>query len=99
MPRHPSRAQIDLGNQIAELPIVDDGLEELGILPPTFRFVLIKKIVQADGCAAERVCFDDVRAGFEIAAMDFVDDLRLGEEENFEAALKILSLPIRESLA
>jgi len=45
--------------------------------------------VLADGGGAEGVCFNDVRAGFQILGMDLFDDLRLGELEQLEIALEM----------
>ena len=45
--------------------------------------------MEADGGAAEGVRLDDVRARFEVAAMDFVDHFGLGQEKNFQATLQV----------
>ena len=78
----------------AELRIVDHALEELGVLAPVLRFARKEEIVQADGGGAESVCFDDVRAGFEILGVDLFDDLRLGELEKLELAFEIFAFAL-----
>ena len=51
----------------------------------------------ADGGGAESVCFNDVRAGFQILGMDLFDDLRLGELEQLEIALEMFRRVRREA--
>ena len=58
-----------------------------------------QKIVQADGGCAEGIGLDDVRAGFEILAVNFLDHLRLGQVQELEAAFEIFAFPIAETLA
>ena len=48
---------------------------------------------------AEGVRFDDVRAGFEIIGMNFLDHLRPRQIEQFEAAFEIFALPIAKPFA
>jgi hypothetical protein len=60
---------------------------------------LKKKIVQANGRAAEGVRLDDVGAGFQVTAVDFLDDVGFGEQQNFEATLEVLAFPVLETAA
>ena len=56
-------------------------------------------IRQRDGLRVERVGFDDVRARFEILAMDVLDDRRLGDVQQVVEALEVLAAPVREPRA
>src|SRR5205823_14964666 len=58
-----------------------------------------KKIVQPDRCAAEGIRLNDVRAGCEITAVNFIDELGLGQEKNLETALEVFPFPILEAIA
>jgi hypothetical protein len=55
-----------------------------------------EEVVLADGGRREGVGLDDVRAGLEIMAMNFLDDGRLGDLEEFVVALEILAGPVLE---
>src|SRR5207237_82592 len=79
--------------------IIDDTLEKLGILASTLRFAIKKEIVQADSRAAEGIGFDDVRPGFEIMSVNFIDHVGFGEEKDFETTLEVLTFPILKTLA
>jgi hypothetical protein len=72
-------------------------LEESGVLAPVLRFAREQEIVLTDGGGAESVCFNDVRAGFQILGMDLFDDLRLGELEQLEIALEMFRRMRREA--
>jgi hypothetical protein len=54
--------------------------------------------VEPDSRRAEGVRLDDVRAGVEVTPVNFVDNAGLGQEEQFEPAFEVLSLPILEPL-
>ena len=68
-------------NQRAKTDIVHHTLKEFLIFAATFRFALKQEIMQADGCSAEGVGLDDIRAGLEIIGMNFLDHLRLRQVE------------------
>ena len=91
------RGRIYLPDKIPKFRIVHDELKELRILPSTLRFAGKKEIVHPDGRGAESVCFDDVRAGLEIARMNFVDDGRPGQEQELDAPFQIFAFPIAEA--
>jgi len=97
--RHTRRVEIDLRYEVGILPIVHDALEKLGVFAATFRFTMKKEIVKSDGGAAEGIRLDDVRAGFEITPVDFVDEIGFREEKDLEAALEVFALPILEPVA
>ena len=65
-------------NERAKIGIVHHALKEFLIFAATLGLALKQEIVQADGCSAEGVRFDDVSAGIEIIGVNFLDDLRLG---------------------
>ena len=52
-----------------------------------------------DGGGAEGVCFNDIRASFQILGVDLCDDFRTGELEQFEIALEMFRLMGREARA
>ena len=91
--------EIYFAGQRRQFVVVDDALKKLRIFAAVFRLTSKEEVMQANGGAAESVRLDDVRSGLEIAAMDFIDDRRFGEEKNFKAAFEILPLPVRESFA
>ena len=99
MTRHAGRVEIDLRHQVAILPVVHDALEKLGVFASAVRLALKKKVMKTDGRAAEGVGFDDVRAGFEITPVDFVDEIGFREEQDLETALEVFSFPILEAVA
>ncbi len=78
--------------------VIDHSLEKLRILPAVAGLSRKQEIVQPDGGGAESVRLDQVRARLEILRVDFLDHLRLCQEEDFVAALQVLALPIRETL-
>ena len=55
--------------------------------------------MQPDGGGAERVGLDDIRAGFEVLGMNFLDDLRLSKKQKLEAAFEIFAFPIAKPFA
>src|SRR5207237_9002214 len=87
---HDCRLYIDFLHERAQLAVIDDALEKFHAFSSLWRFALEKKIVEANRGAAKSVRLDDVRAGFEITPADFVNEIGLGKEKNFEAALQIL---------
>ena len=54
---------------------------------------------QRDGLRVERVCLDDIRAGFEIQAVDVFDDCRPGDVQQVVEAFKVPAAPVREPRA
>src|SRR6185369_3942968 len=56
-------------------------------------------IGQRDELTVESVRLHDVRARFEIAPVNLLDDLRLSEIEQLVVALEILALPIAKAFA
>jgi len=68
-----------LSRTISELKIDVRQLRDGVKRPPRSArpVTLEKKIVQTDRCSAEGVRFDDIRAGFEIIGMNFLNHVRL----------------------
>src|SRR2546430_2693384 len=56
--------------------VINHALKEFLIFATACRFALKQKIVQADGCTAEGVRFDDVGVRIQISRVNFLDDLR-----------------------
>ena len=54
--------------------------------------------MEANRGAAEGIGLDDVRAGFEITPVNFVDHVRFGEEKDLETSLEVFSFPILEAI-
>ena len=73
-----SRCYVHLVHECAKISIVDHALKEFLILASGRRFSGKKKIVQPHRGGAERVRFDDIRAGFEVLSMNFLDDFGFG---------------------
>src|SRR5262249_26693694 len=69
--------EISFMNQCAKTGIVGHALKEFLVFAPSVRFALEKKIVQTDRCSAEGVRVYDIRAGFEIIGMNFLNHVRL----------------------
>jgi len=65
-------------NELAKIGIVHHALKEFLIFATTRGLALKQEIVQAYGCSAEGVRFDNVSAGIEIIGVNFLYDLRLG---------------------
>ena len=65
-------------NERAKIDIVHYALKEFLIFATTRRLALKQEIVQAYGCSAERVRFDNVSAGIEISGVNFLYDFRPG---------------------
>ena len=63
-------------NERAKIDIVHYALKEFLIFAAPFGFALKKEVVQADGCAAEGVRFDDVGARIQVRRVNLFDDLR-----------------------
>jgi hypothetical protein len=74
--RDPGCLRINFMNERAKIDIVHYALKEFLIFATTPRFALKQEIVQADGCSAERIRFDNVCARIEISGVNFLDDLR-----------------------
>jgi hypothetical protein len=60
----------------AKIDIVHHALKEFLIFATTSGFALKQEIVQPDGCSAEGVRFDDVRARIQVSRVNFLDDFR-----------------------
>ena len=70
--------KINFMNELAKIGIVYHALKEFLIFATTRGLALKQEIVQAYGCSAERVRFDNVSARIEISGVNFLDDLGLG---------------------
>src|SRR4051812_21073418 len=86
-------------HELAQLAVVNHALKKILILAPVSWLVLEEEIMKANRGAAEGIGFDDVGTGFEIAAVNLIDDLGFCEQQNFQGALEILSLPILKARA
>jgi hypothetical protein len=53
--------------------------------------------VQADRSSAERVRLDNVRAGFQILGVNFLDDFRLGQKKKLKTTFEIFAMRLRRS--
>src|SRR4029077_20782095 len=79
-----------------ETDIVHHTLKEFLIFAATCGFALKQEIVGADGCSAEGVGLDDIRACLEIIRMNLLDHLRLRQVQYLEAAFEVFAFPIAE---
>src|SRR6476660_969729 len=77
-----------------ETDIVHHTLKEFLIFAATCAFALQQEIVRADGCSAEGIGLDDIRACLEIIRMNLLDHLRPRQVQQLEAAFEVFTFPI-----
>src|SRR4030095_5401514 len=82
---------IGLPRQVIEELVLDDALVEFRILPATtLAGIVHEEFALPDAGRGERVGLDDIRAGFEEAAVDIANHLRLREREKIAVVEQIL---------
>jgi hypothetical protein len=85
-------------NERAVFRIVDYPLEKLLILSRPGRVAVKQEIMEADGSSAKCVGLDDIRACLQILSVNRLDQVWLGELDEFEATFKIFAFPIVEAI-
>src|SRR5581483_10041691 len=90
--------EVQFTGKIRETGIVNHTLEERLVLP-AFGMLEIEEIVLSNGGCGEGIRLHDIRSSLEVFAVDFLDDLRLGQEQNFVITLEILARPVGESFS
>ncbi len=99
VPREAGGLEIHLASEALEERILDDLLKVRLILARALDAPFEKEIVLADGGRAKGVRLDDVGARFEVLAVDFLDHLRLGQEQQLVIPAQVFPLPIAEARA
>ena len=82
---------VDLPGQVVEKGIFDHFLVEVGVFAASaLAGVFYEELALGDAGGAEGVGLDDVRAGFEEAAMDVTNHVRLGQGEEVSVVQQVL---------
>ncbi len=82
---------VDLPGEVVEQRVFDDLLVEVGVFAAAvLARVVDEELALGDAGGAEGVGLDDVGAGFEEAAMDVADHVRLGEGEEVTVVQQVL---------